>query len=92
MTPEHFKHAQQLLRDPDGEDCERFASRYGGELLAIAESHADLLAAAQALGALPDGFCFCFCSSDRVGDDRKVHQPECAELRAAIAKAEEAKR
>ena len=45
----------------------------------------DLLTAAEALGAMPQGYCFC--SKDRIGDDSKVHEPECAAMRAAIAKA-----
>jgi len=45
----------------------------------------DLLTAAEALGAMPQGYCFC--SRDRIGDDSKVHEPECAAMRAAIAKA-----
>lgn len=44
-----------------------------------------LLEAAQGLGAMPEGYCFC--SQDRVGDDSKVHEPECRDLRAAIVKA-----
>ena len=44
-----------------------------------------LLTAAEALGAMPQGYCFC--SRDRIGDDSKVHEPECAAMRAAIAKA-----
>lgn len=46
----------------------------------------DLLEAAQGLGSMPWGYCFC--SKDRIGDDSKVHEPECRDLRAAIAKAE----
>lgn len=42
-------------------------------------------AAAEALGAMPEGYCFC--SKDRVGDDGKAHEPECRDLRAAIAEA-----
>ena len=45
----------------------------------------ELLKAAEALGAMPEGYCFC--SRDRIGDDSKVHEPECAAMRAAIAKA-----
>ena len=45
----------------------------------------DLLTAAEALGAMPQGYCFC--SRDRIGDDSKVHEPECAAMRAAIVKA-----
>lgn len=43
---------------------------------------AELEWAAQALGAMPEGYCFC--SKDRIGDDSKEHEPECAELRAAL--------
>lgn len=42
-----------------------------------------LVAAAEALGAMPEGYCFC--SEHRIGDDGKTHEPECADLRAAIA-------
>jgi hypothetical protein len=45
-----------------------------------------LLTAAQGLGAMPEGYCFC--SKDRVGDDSKIHEPECAGLRLAICGAE----
>lgn len=41
-----------------------------------------LRSAAEALGALPDGYCFC--SKDRSGTDAKEHEPECAELRVAL--------
>lgn len=44
----------------------------------------DLREAAMALGAMPEGYCFC--SEDRIGDDSKTHEPECSDLRAAIAK------
>lgn len=45
----------------------------------------DLLKCAMGLGAMPEGYCFC--SSSRIGDDSKVHEPECRDLRTAIAKA-----
>ena len=54
MTPEDFKRAEELLADPDYEDCERFASWYGRELLDIARSHAELLADVQRAHALMD--------------------------------------
>jgi hypothetical protein len=38
VTPEDFKRAEELLRDPDAEDCERFSSWYGRELLNIARA------------------------------------------------------
>ena len=42
-----------------------------------------VVVAAQALGSMPEGYCFC--STDRIGDDSKAHEPECADLRAALA-------
>lgn len=45
MTEEDFQRARELLRNPDAEDCERFSSRYGTELLDIAERQPALLAA-----------------------------------------------
>jgi hypothetical protein len=30
VTPEDFERAEELLRDPDGEDCERFSRALGG--------------------------------------------------------------
>jgi hypothetical protein len=41
-----------------------------------------LIQAVRALGAMPEGYCFC--SKDRIGDDSKTHEPECADLRAAL--------
>ena len=43
---------------------------------------ARLVEAARALGAMPEGYCFC--SANRVGDDSKIHEPECADLRADL--------
>lgn len=34
------------------------------------------------LGAMPEGYCFC--SSNRIGDDSKTHEPECAALRVLL--------
>ena len=48
---------------------------------------ARLVEAAEALGAMPEGYCFC--SAHRIGDDSKVHEPECADLRAALAAAKD---
>lgn len=42
----------------------------------------ELIEAAQALGAMPEGYCFC--SKDRVGDDSKQHEPECRDLRELV--------
>lgn len=39
--------------------------------------------AAQSLGAMPEGYCFC--SENRAGDDSKTHEPECRDLRAALS-------
>ena len=56
-------------------------------LLAMTNSMDDdfqsLRSATEALGAMPEGYCFC--SKDRIGDDSKIHEPECAELREALA-------
>lgn len=41
-----------------------------------------LQTAAEALGAMPEGYCFC--SDHRIGDDSKIHEPECADLRALL--------
>ncbi len=49
------------------------------------EDKSDMLEAVMGLGAMPEGYCFC--SKERIGDDSKVHEPECADLRAAIAEA-----
>jgi hypothetical protein len=42
----------------------------------------NLLMAAEALGVMPEGYCFC--SRDRIGDDSKTHEPECRDMRAAM--------
>lgn len=44
---------------------------------------AALVEAAEARGAMPEGYCFC--STNRIGDDSKMHEPECRDLRAALA-------
>lgn len=41
-----------------------------------------LLIAVKALGAMPEGYCFC--SKDRIGDNTKKHETECADIRAAL--------
>lgn len=41
-----------------------------------------VVALVEALGAMPDGYCFC--SKERIGDDSKVHEPECRDLRAVL--------
>ncbi len=38
--------------------------------------------AVKALGAMPEGYCFC--SKDRIGDDSKAHEHECRDIRALI--------
>lgn len=47
------------------------------------EAAQGLVDAVQSLGAMPEGYCFC--SSSRIGDDSKTHEPECADIRAALA-------
>ncbi len=58
------------------------------QLIALMNSMDDdfksFVAAVEALGAMPEGYCFC--SKDRIGDDSKTHEPECADLRAFIAR------
>jgi len=84
MSEADTRAAEDLLRGgTDTEDCERFTSRYGRALLGIAAAYASLLSATQALGAMPEGYCFC--SSNRIGDNSKQHEPECAELRASLS-------
>ena len=41
-----------------------------------------LVSATEALGAMPEGYCFC--SENRIGDDSKTHEPECEDLRSAL--------
>ena len=54
------------------------------EITNLRADKAELLSAIQALGVLPDGYCFC--RSNRCGDDSKTHEPECRDLRAAIGR------
>ena len=62
----------------------------GADRFAVTEAAVDALrekverltGAAEALGAMPEGYCFC--SRNRIGDDSKTHEPECADLRAAL--------
>ena len=59
--------------------------------IAVAEIRAlwaTRLEAIQALGTMPEGYCFC--AKDRIGDDSKHHEPECRDLRAVIAEREAA--
>lgn len=46
------------------------------------EDFQSLRDAVEALGAMPEGYCFC--SKDRVGDDSKAHEPECADIRKEL--------
>lgn len=59
----------------------------GSAYIAIRRYHAravaPLVEAVEALGAMPEGFCFC--SQERVGDDSKEHEVECADVRKALA-------
>jgi hypothetical protein len=43
--------------------------------------------AVKALGAMPEGYCFC--SKDRIGDASKTHEPECRDIRALINRRQE---
>lgn len=53
-----------------------------GTIIAQAAELERLRSAIEALGAMPEGYCFC--SKDRIGDDSKTHEPECADLREAL--------
>lgn len=41
-----------------------------------------LQTAVKALGAMPEGYCFC--SKNRIGDASKTHEPECADIRVLL--------
>jgi len=64
----------------------RLAEAQVDRLLALSTSmdtdFEKFLEAVQALGAMPEGYCFC--SRDRIGDDSKTHEPECADIRALM--------
>lgn len=67
-------------------ECKLTQAQVDRMLVSSTQTHAklDTLAeAAQALGAMPEGYCFC--GKDRIGDDSKIHEPECRDLRAALA-------
>ena len=58
------------------------------QFVAMANSmHDDFVDTVEALGAMPEGYCFC--SENRIGDDSKTHEPECADIRALIARRQE---
>lgn len=68
---------QMIESDPDNVECE------AGYLATPPTDNTALVTAVQALGAMPEGYCFCH--RDRIGDDSKVHDPECRDIRAALA-------
>lgn len=78
--------------DAEGPDPDNFPGHWNtrsvSAALALPEIAA-LVEAAGGLGAMPEGYCFC--SRSRIGDDSKTHEPECADLRAALAAIEAAK-
>ena len=49
------------------------------ELAAANAREEGLREAVEALGAMPEGYCFC--SRDRIGNDSKVHETECQDIR-----------
>lgn len=58
------------------------------QFVAMANSmHDDFVNTVEALGAMPEGYCFC--SENRIGDDSKTHEPECADIRALITRGQE---
>lgn len=83
--PDYIRYVRQDMTHP----IEQAADAVERELtdlrakLAVAVARAKVLEdTAQALGAMPEGYCFC--SANRIGDDSKTHEPECADLRAAL--------
>ena len=68
--------------DDDLQESRKYAEALVQELKDRAIKADVLRDAAQALGAMPEGYCFC--SANRIGDDSKTHEPECADLRAAL--------
>lgn len=58
MSPNDFKRAEELLRDPDAEDCERFSSWYGRELLDTAKDAIEVVKGLMEIAeaAMPDTF------------------------------------
>lgn len=48
---------------------------------------AEWRSAIEALGAMPEGYCFC--SENRIGDDSKIHEPECRDIRAILCACDE---
>lgn len=54
------------------------------ELAATQAKLARMVEAAEALGAMPEGYCFC--SQNRIGDESKTHEPECRDFRLLLQK------
>lgn len=69
MTPEDYMRAEELLRDPDREDNERFASWYGRHLLDVARNGT---AALRDLVALIENVAPEYAESTVVADARDV--------------------
>lgn len=79
IIPTHEDRAAREEWRKNGYNCE------GAWLLldqAFARHRQPLLEAVKALGVIGEGYCFC--SSNRIGDDSRQHEPECADLRAII--------
>lgn len=64
--------------------CDPEIEKANAHLIAAAP---DLVSALQALGVLPDGYCFCFNSSRDASRPEHEHTGECRAARAALAKA-----
>lgn len=60
-----------------------YAARILAALIPAPDTLRQVREAIEALSAMPEGYCFC--SKDRIGDDSKIHEPECRDLRAALA-------
>jgi hypothetical protein len=70
MDAADFKRAAELLRHPDAEDCERFSSWYGLELLDIARAQPGLIEALNDLIGLIDNVLPAYSESTVVANAR----------------------
>lgn len=77
LEPIDYARARDLLRDPDAEDCERFASWFGHSLIERAGAADALVEAAYGLLAIIQSVC-----------PEYDEAPVCAHARWAIAQAE----
>lgn len=84
----HARHVAPLERENEAlklllSATEATATDHSRTIIEMRANVAPLVEAVEALGAMPEGFCFC--SQERVGDDSKEHEVECADVREALA-------